>query len=896
MRSDLVEPRHGKLREQTNLGTSSRGAALPATDALAPAVSPSGPVLEKAALLAPAPDPSDAHEARRTAERLALAGDHDGAATLLRRTLDSAPETLAPQLRLDLARSLGVLGRHGDAAEALAVDREGPHPANRLALAEALRLAGDLRAARETLQRSLALDGPAVARERDRQEAWCDLLEGSFDGARRTAERLLAGPGLPGAERVSLLDLLGRVLLACSAFADAAARFGEARRGAAALGESRQEVRSCINEAICRLRLGAVDEAARGFRDAAYLAAVLGLRREEAIAVENVAVLEHLRRRYGPALEHYRRALGLLDSVGNPEYVARVAHNIGELMLRLGDPVGAREQLEHAAAFVSRMAVVPPPLHGEAALLRARIELALGRTVEAAAALDDARTIYAVVAEPERQAELAALDADRLARDGRYAEAHDLVRGRTPLLARFAKHHAAAMLVAADCLEARGSDPKASLERALDLARGLRDDELLWRAQYRLARHLHAVHHTADARRALAAAKKIDARLRETAPAEFLARMERMPERAALRALVRQLEAAATSAAEAPSAPAAPPEPAPLVAAGPAFRNVLERARHVARSEAAVLLVGETGTGKDRLARFIHDHSDRRGGPFVKVSCGAAVDDLFLTDLLGHERGAFTGAVERRAGWFETAAGGTLFLDELAETTPRVQSLILRVLEERRLVRVGGSEPIAIDVRVVCAANRPLEDAVQQGLFRADLYYHLRAMRLDVPPLRERPEDVAELAAGALARAGNGRGLALTDAAQALLRAQTWPGNVRELENVLLAAAALAAGNTVDVEDLEQAGGLGAGRGPSRAAREVADALAADLDEVLAGRRPLDEVLEALERKMIAGALDRARGNLAAAARLVGLPRARLAQAARRLGLPAARSTKGVKS
>ncbi|NMC70661.1 MAG: hypothetical protein GYA57_11425, partial [Myxococcales bacterium] len=380
---------------------------------------------------------TDATVLGREAERLALAGDHDQAVALLHRALSLVEEDAAAPLRLQLARSLGSLGRHAEAADRLRVDAAAIDPPNRLALAEALRLAGDLAGAREVLERSRVLDasrGGAPIRDRRRQEAECALLAGDLEGARQEAERMLGEAGLSGAERVRVLDLLGRVRLAANDWSGAAARFGEARRGAAALGDSRQEVRACINEAICRLRLGATDEAARGFRDAAYLAAVLGLRREEAIAVENVAVLEHLRRRYAPALEHYRRALGLLDALGNPEYVARVAHNIGELLLRLGDPVGAGEQLAFAERVLARCTAVPAAVRGEAALLRARIELALGRTDGAAAALDTARAVYAGLAEPERQAEIAALEAERLAREGRHAEAHDLVRGRTPLL------------------------------------------------------------------------------------------------------------------------------------------------------------------------------------------------------------------------------------------------------------------------------------------------------------------------------------------------------------------------------------------------------------------------------------------------------------------------------
>jgi len=602
-------------------------------------------------------------------------------------------------------------------------------------------------------------------------------------------------------------------------------------------------------------------------------------------------VLEHLRRRYAPALEHYRRALGLLDALGNPEYVARVAHNIGELLLRLGDPIGAGEQLAFAERVLAPCAAVPAAVRGESTLLRARIELALGRTDGAAAALDAARTVYAELAEPERQAEIAALEAERLAREGRHAEAHDLVRGRTPLLARFPRHHAAALLVAADCLEARGSDPSASLERAGEIARALHDDELLWRVEFRQARHLLSLRRLPDARRALGAARRTEERIRGAAPAEFLARMERMPDRAALRALARQLDAA--PAVDAPAPSARPPDrgPLPLVAASPAFAALLDHARRIARCDASVLLCGPTGSGKDRLARFLHDQSERAAGPFVKVSCGAAVEDLFLTDLLGRERGAFTGAVERRAGWFETAAGGTLFLDEIDQTSPRTQALVLRILEERQLVRVGGVEPIPVDVRVICAASRPLEEQVERGEFRADLYYHLRPMRLDLPPLRERPEDLAALARATLERVGGG--LRLTTEAEALLRAQPWPGNVRELENLLVAAAALASDSELTPEDLRRAGlgGRTAGSvGPL--ARATADAVATGVEDVLAGRRTLDDLVATLEGRVVGGALELAGGNLAAAARLVGLPRARFAQAARRLGLHPARANR----
>jgi sigma-54-specific transcriptional regulator len=234
-------------------------------------------------------------------------------------------------------------------------------------------------------------------------------------------------------------------------------------------------------------------------------------------------------------------------------------------------------------------------------------------------------------------------------------------------------------------------------------------------------------------------------------------------------------------------------------------RTMLERIRQVAPSEATVLIIGETGTGKEIVARHIHELSPRAGQPFVAVNCGAFPESLVESELFGHERGAFTGATATKPGWFEAAQGGTLFLDEIGDLPPSVQVKLLRVLQEREVVRLGSRQPIAIDVRLVAATNVNLDQAVAAGRFREDLFYRLGVAILSLPPLRERPGDILPLAAYFLRLYGqrlSGVPAALSAEAEARLLAHGWPGNIRELENVIHSALLVARGPAVQADDL----------------------------------------------------------------------------------------------
>jgi DNA-binding NtrC family response regulator len=235
------------------------------------------------------------------------------------------------------------------------------------------------------------------------------------------------------------------------------------------------------------------------------------------------------------------------------------------------------------------------------------------------------------------------------------------------------------------------------------------------------------------------------------------------------------------------------------------IRAVLESVRRVAPSKATVFIRGESGTGKELVARAIHALSPRREAPFVRVNCAALSETLLESELFGHERGAFTGAVQRREGRFELANKGTLLLDEVSEISPRIQAKLLRVLEEEEFERVGGQRTLKVDVRVIATSNRNLEAAIKDGTFREDLFYRLHVVPIVLPPLRERKEDVPLLVRSFLERFAreNGKNVTkVTPAAMTRLCAYHWPGNVRELSNVIHRAVVLAPADAVDVEQL----------------------------------------------------------------------------------------------
>ena len=292
-----------------------------------------------------------------------------------------------------------------------------------------------------------------------------------------------------------------------------------------------------------------------------------------------------------------------------------------------------------------------------------------------------------------------------------------------------------------------------------------------------------------------------------------------------------------------------------FVGASPAIRAVLELAQRAAAGDSKVVILGESGTGKGVLARRIHEQGRRRLKAFLDVHCAAMAQDLLESELFGHERGAFTGAVAEKPGLFELADGGTLFLDEFAEMSPEMQSKLLKVLDHGELRRVGGVRTITVDVRVIVATNRDVDELVRTGRLREDLLHRLDVLRITLPPLRERPEDIPRLAKHFLAL-HQGRGLGdktLTSQAMRVLQGYPWPGNVRELANTIERLLILSAGPTIDVDDLPEN-------------LRYRKPRAAMTDE-----RNLS--LAEVERRHILRVLEATGGNLTAAAQRLGIDR-----------------------
>ena len=309
-----------------------------------------------------------------------------------------------------------------------------------------------------------------------------------------------------------------------------------------------------------------------------------------------------------------------------------------------------------------------------------------------------------------------------------------------------------------------------------------------------------------------------------------------------------------------------------LVFEDPRSKELLQRIRQVAPSGATVLITGETGTGKEILARHIHDLSPRRERPFVGVNCGAFSDTLVESELFGHERGAFTGAVHAKEGWFESAQGGTLFLDEIGDLPLGMQVKLLRVLQEREVVRLGSRTAVPIDVRLIAATNVNLDEAVAAGHFREDLYYRLNVATLAAPALRERPDDILPLASYFLGlyRQRMGRPPAvLTTGARDRLLGHSWPGNIRELENVIHHALLICHGDEVDAPDLRLS------TLPGKAKANISPAKSSSLETALADlfEQNVPNLFEHIEEVLVRAAYHHCEENQVQTAKLLGISR-----------------------
>ncbi|WP_307352052.1 sigma-54-dependent transcriptional regulator FlbD [Caulobacter ginsengisoli] len=308
----------------------------------------------------------------------------------------------------------------------------------------------------------------------------------------------------------------------------------------------------------------------------------------------------------------------------------------------------------------------------------------------------------------------------------------------------------------------------------------------------------------------------------------------------------------------------------PLVARDPAMEAVLKLADQIAPSDASILITGESGVGKEVMARYVHTKSRRANKPFISVNCAAIPENLLESELFGHEKGAFTGAVARRIGKFEEASGGTLLLDEISEMDGRLQAKLLRALQEREIDRVGGGKPVKVDIRVLATSNRDLVQAVKDGIFREDLLYRLNVVNLRLPPLRERPGDVTALAEHFVKKYAAANGMPerpLSADAKRRLATHRWPGNVRELENAMHRAVLLSTGPEIE----EFAIRLPDGQPMSGAAPEAAVARTASMAAEAASRNFVGSTVAEVEQQLILDTLSHCLGNRTHAANILGI-------------------------
>ncbi len=838
------------------------------------------------------------------ADALMLAYGYEAAARLLEDAIEvAAPrgEALGAVLeRLAAAhRASGSYKRALEHAEQFAVLRP-KDPAAHRRVGEVHRLLGDYRAAAEKLETAGRLARDA-ADERMLAEIAADMAEVLYRTGDHDAATSLVGEGLAHADRADavaprwhLQNTLGKLRLAKADY-DAAASIFEENLALARAAVPSEEAGATVNLAIVEFRRQRYDVARELFERGAAMAGERGSLLLQALCRENLAVLAHWRRDYTQALDHYHEAVGLLKRLGNRPFLARIANNLGELYLHLGDATRARHLADFAQSLIAGANDEPRAVRAGNFLLRGQIESSLAQNEAARLAAAAALDLYREIGATERMAEATALLARLHLADGDVAAAGRFASAAPASDAPRALADVAA--VRAEVERAAGRDPLPQALTALDLYDRDGDDEGRWRASLAIARALLDRGDAAGAGKHLRAAIRVDEALRARVPDAFRASYATIPERVLLSRLIESLPEEGR-ASTSPSGPSGPGPSADsrlrtwqdrypdFIGSGERMRSVYALLDRVAGTDSLVLIRGESGTGKELAAAALHRHSPRRTGPFVKVNCAALVETLLLSELFGHERGAFTGAMQRRKGRFEAADGGTIFLDEIGDISTKAQVALLRVLQERCFERVGGTTPIHVDVRILCATNRDLETMVEHGEFREDLYYRLKGIAVDMPALRDRSEDLAPLAQHFLGKFAAERGepaKTATDAAIVALARHDWPGNVRELENVLRSVSLFVDGPALDAPHLEAHAAAFTPRGVA----PQGDGEDEVYERVLGGTVSLADLKKEIERECIVRALKEAEGNITRAAAMLGMKRPRLSQLVKQYALSA---------
>ncbi len=899
----------------------------------------------------------------RAAETHAVAGAFDAAAQILEEARPHAKGDLAVAI-LERLSELASLRAEPRAAQRYlelwkAAVPEAEQGRVLLREAELLNGTGEYARALEVVEAARsrlasAAVGPRVSLELAAAEASYQL--GQHADAIRAGRAGLAlldadEVGAPATLRTSLLNLLGKIALATDDVSGARERFAEMFALATARGLGGETARAHVNLGLAHLREGDVDEAERHLEIAIVEARGLNALEPLAFANLNLGVLAHQKGELGRAIDHYRECRSLFGRLGNRTQLARVLHNLGNLYLIAGDLRRARahndEALRTARALgVERLIALASGLDG---VLRAESGDAEGAEIALREAMVHQRRLGA-----ERPLETLVELASIQLRAGELERAEATLAEVQAALPEGGPRQLTARLklVAGRVADARGApEAEALLRAARDEIEALGERLLLRDAELALGGWLAGRGQRAMARIHLAAARAVQRAVAEELPLELREGFLSARAQAAVEAAIGRLETAGRPVT--PAAVAAPvfepsgPEPeavvverspewtqryGAIIGTSPKLSRVFRILDRVARSDSTVLIAGESGTGKELIAEAIHRNSPRASGPFVKLNCAALVESLLLSELFGHERGSFTGAHQRKTGRFEMAAGGTIFLDEIGDISAKTQVALLRVLQEFEFERVGGGRPIKLEARVVCATNRNLAQMVRDGTFREDLYYRLKGVTVEVPPLRERSEDIPALAEHFLEKyaeeSASERRL-LSPAARETLVRYRWPGNIRELENVIRSVALFADEAEIQRRDLEEyrelfedspsiVAALGDSRSatpslpppppvasvepaertvaatpppfvappvravtPPPAPAEPVEAAAPEavlIEAIFEQGVPLAELKRRIQDEAIARALRSAKGNITKAAEMLGMKRPRLSQ------------------
>jgi transcriptional regulator with GAF, ATPase, and Fis domain/ATP/maltotriose-dependent transcriptional regulator MalT len=773
---------------------------------------------------------------------------------------EAVPFALAAADRLESAFA------HARAAELLqqvAHATEGPLRAELLdRLASLHTRTGEFRAAQEALDRRLQLAvRPEERAEVEVRLARLGLLSGRIDLAAGHIERALSGvvpddqrvawravaaevawqsgdpvlaesratAGLDAAgdqetpDALTLRNTLGKVNLTRERLDEAAVLFTHNLEAARRLGDLSHQIRALINLGIVSLQRGEAEVAAERYAEARRLAAEAGDLRNLAISLDNLAVLFHRRQDFSAALAMYHQSTAAFRKLGHWNHLAHTALNLAELYLAVGDPERARRLTEISRSQIKRGRL--RALEGQCAMLDAQLSAATGdreratRQYEAALAAAEPgqalSTAPMLAALADLQIESNQLDAA----EATLARAHREPKASTdPMLA------ASLALSRAALARRRGDTARARIEAAAaeSAAAAAGDHETRWRALFLEGLLAWDARDRTATVEALTEAGEILDRVARRLPEPLRTSYLEAPDRRNVRLALRRVRTGIGPQHPLILSPAALPEErrapqfqphwgeryAQIIGRAPALFSVFNALDRVAGSDAIVLIRGESGTGKELVAAALHANGPRAEGPFVKVNCSAFVETLLLSELFGHDKGAFTGAINRKKGRFELADSGTLFLDEIGDISPNTQVALLRVLQEGTFERVGGGETLTVDVRVICATHRNLEDMVRRGEFRADLYYRLRGVIIELPPLRDRPTDIPRLVDHFLTRRAQADAppQRVTPEAMASLMQHDWPGNVRELENVVRSAALFADAGVIGMAELRELG------------------------------------------------------------------------------------------